>query len=57
MTKTAKHRGRFNWRTHTKYSGNLRDWWTDPRRPEHTRHRRYEDLADLPLEVVYAPED
>lgn len=55
MTKEKhRHRGRFQWRKYSKYSGNLKDWWTDPRRPEDTRHRRYEDLADLPLEMVYA---
>ena len=54
MTKTAKHRGRFNWRQHSKYSGNLKSFWVDPQRPNSTRHRRYEDLADLPLEVVWA---
>jgi hypothetical protein len=34
----AKHRGKFKWKKYSRYSGNLRDYWTRPDRG-HERHR------------------
>jgi hypothetical protein len=37
----VKHRGKFKWKKYSKYSGNLKDYWTHPDRG-HERHRMIE---------------
>jgi hypothetical protein len=38
LTVNGKHRGKFNWKKYSRYSGNLRDYWVDPRRwPDHQK--------------------
>jgi hypothetical protein len=38
LTVTGKHRGKFNWKKYSRYSGNLREYWVDPRRwPDHQK--------------------
>lgn len=37
-TGKPRHRGRFNWRKYTKYSGNLKGYWTANNRTK-DRHR------------------
>jgi hypothetical protein len=45
-----KHRGKFKWKKYSKYSGNLRLFWTAKDRPDQTRHRAEEHLHSLSVD-------
>jgi hypothetical protein len=36
----GRHSGKFKWKKYSKYSGNLKKFWTAKDRPDVTRHRR-----------------